>query len=263
MKKTTIEAWNEIFNIYEWYKSVEFIGNPNLNSLFKIFILIFLFVLIITLFKKEQKDSNTEIPTSNNVVNLPVSQNINNCISREDLNFQIDKSDKEIIKVVEDNKKLIAETLAKVNQEIDLSWMESCERILKISNNLQKNLNYYAQRNCEISKFQYYTHLHFRSMIAADIVYNEYKKIKQSCFDINKILYGNNLKLNNYRKQIKKQKYELEKIKEFYYKRVTDLNDKTATLRDKIGKECGKKGYKWWLERTRHKRENSSKNIRK
>lgn len=159
------------------------------------------------------------------------------------------------ISTIQKNKRQIADTLKKANQDIDLSWLDSCNRILRIANTLDHNLTYYAHKNLEMSKFHYYTHLHFRAMIAADFVHREYKKIDQSFTEINRFIvrmkptptfYG------DYKNFIHSKKNQIKSIRNLSLNRLHSMNHQTEILRDKIGKECGKRGYEWWLERKKH-----------
>lgn len=62
------------------------------------------------------------------------------------------------------------------DKEVNAAWLNSYEKIIRISTNLDDNLKYHKQKNLEQVKFQYYTSLHFRSMIAANITYKECKE---------------------------------------------------------------------------------------
>lgn len=108
-----------------------------------------------------------------------------------------------------------------------------------------------------MSKFQYFAHLHFRSMLAANIVYKDYQKMDESFKEVNKFIV--NMKSNpifkgDYKTQVYKSKEQIQAIRKLYLDRIHKMNHQTGILRDKIRAECGEKGYKWWLERTRHKR---------
>lgn len=90
---------------------------------------------------------------------------------------------------------------------ISTAWLDSCEKVIKVSANLDNNLKYYRKKNLETTKFQYYTSLHFRSMIAADIAYKHYKEIKENIKAIGQVISNvekGNKKIGVSVKQLKK-----------------------------------------------------------
>ena len=124
-------------------------------------------------------------------------------------------------------------------------------KVIKVSSNLDENLNAHARKNLEISKFHYYTSLHFRSMIAADIVYKEEKDILASFDEINKLIVsvkqGNRTGLS--KAQLHDAKDALKELKNAFIDRRKNLNKQTGYFRDKIGKECGARGEEWYADR--------------
>lgn len=286
MKKILNSLWDKISHVFDIFNSVRIIDNPAINLALKIGILLVAFLIIKAVFKSffgssaqppkptgtPPKPANTTPkPTSTppkpanttpkplntppKPISTPAPKTIDECASQDDLKFQMDKAEEEIISTIQKNKQQIADTLKKANQDIDLSWLDSCNRILRIANTLDHNLTYYAHKNLEMSKFHYYTHLHFRSMIAADFVHREYKKIDQSFTEINRFIvrmkptptfYG------DYKNFIHSQKNQIKSIRNLSLNRLHSMNHQTEILRDKIGKECGKRGYEWWLERKKH-----------
>lgn len=262
MKTIINNLWNQIIHIYNLFNSIKIIANPIVNFTLKIVIVLLVFMIVKTILKNIFKPKkNTYHPYE--PVRQPATpqkpsfapKTIDECISQEDLEFQLDKATKEIINTIQKNKQQIVDTLKKANQRIDVSWMESCNKILKISNTLDNNLAYYAKENLESSKFQYYAHLHFRSMVAADIVHKEYEKVEQSYQEINTFIVRMKSRpefRGNYKAQIHEQKDQIKLIRNIYLDKVHNMNHETGILRDKIGAECGERGRKWWLERTRY-----------
>lgn len=108
----------------------------------------------------------------------------------------------------------------------------------------------------EYAKFQYYTSLHFRSMIAANIVYKEYEEIDSNFKKINELIVNmakNKKSIGLSKAQIYSAKDALKELRKVFLSRVHELNHETEKLRDKIGKECGEKGRIWWMERMKNR----------
>lgn len=277
--------WDKIIYGYNLFMSLRFTNNTFANFIIKagILLVIYFLVKIIVkgIFTKPDEKPRQEVPVSVPIKHLgmtdnpvskqpvqstpiknkriqteePVLKSIEECISQDDIKFETDKADQEIIEVIQKNKKQIADTLKKANQKLDLSWMDSYHNILKVSNALDRNLIFYSRKVLEQNKFHYYTQLHFRSMRAADFVYKEYEKVGMSLFAIKE--FENHIKKNpaikkEYKKMISSQRDQIGSIRNYYLKRVQSLNAQTAKLRDKIGAECGKRGYEWRLKRMEH-----------
>ncbi len=259
--------WDKILHIYEMLHSIEITSNSIANFAIKTGILLIIFIIIKTILKNIFRPHRQSVPARQSVPvrqSAPPAQNrytkstrtIEECISNEDLKFQMAKTEEEILIAIQKNKQEIKNTLRKANQTVDVSWLDSCDKILRISNTLDNNLAYYRRRNLEISKFQYYANLHFRSMVAADIVHSEYEKVDRSFKEMNNFIVR--MKSNpefrgNYKTQVHGQKDQIKLIRGSYLDRVHNMNHETEILRDKIGSECGERGKKWWIERTRYK----------
>lgn len=260
LKNIINNIWNKIHDfwsmIYDLFDSIVIIDNSIANLVLKIGIILFVLIILKAIINSIFKPLGGNKPGPP-LPPGPSPRTIDECISQEDIKFQLDKAEEEILNAIQRNKQQIADTLRKANQAIDVSWLESCNKVLRVSNTLDNNLAYYAKKNLEMSKFQYYAHLHFRSMIAADIVHREYEKVDRSYTEINRFIV--NMKSNqrfkgSYKAQIHEQKDQIKLIRKSFLDRVHHMNHETAVLRDKIGAECGKRGREWWLERTRHKR---------
>lgn len=258
MKAIINNIWNKIVQIYGIFNSIKIISNPILNFVLKTVIILVIFLILKAILKSIFRPYRpTYVPESRRVRPLPTQNSIDECISQEDLKFQMDQAEEEILNTIQRNRQQIADTLKKANQRIDVSWLDSCNKILRISNTLDNNLAYYAKRNLETSRFQYYTHLHFRAMLAADIVHKEYEKIDRSFKEMNQFIVK--MKSHpefrgNYKTQVYQQKDQIKSVRSSFLNQVHHLNHETEIIRDKIGRECGDRGRRWWLERTRHKR---------
>lgn len=262
MKTIINNIWDKILQIYEVFNSIVIVSNPIANLAMKIGALLVILLIIRAILKSifrphkyTYQPSRQSMPSKPKQYTAQV-RTIEECISKEDLKFQLAKAEEEILNTIQKNKQEIKDTLRKANQTIDVSWVDSCNKILKVSNTLDNNLAYYGRRNLETSKFQYYANLHFRSMLAADFVYSEYRKIDRSFSEINAFIVRMKSRpefRGNYKTQVHGQKDQIKSIREICLNRVHDMNHKTEILRDKIGSECGERGRKWWIERTRHK----------
>lgn len=82
-------------------------------------------------------------------------------------------------------------------------------------------------------------------MIATDITYKEYLKINANFEVINKLIANiakTGLRTRMSKDQIYSAKDSLKELRKTFLNRVHQLNQQTATLRDKIGNECGTRG---------------------
>ncbi len=222
--------------------------------LFWIFLILILVLIIFIISKKGKTNRNSSYAGK---TYPPVSklQRIEDCVSTEDIQYQISSETQRIIDTVEESKDVIKNAMAAANREINTAWLNSYEKVIKISANLDENLRYYAKNNLVQSKFQYYAGLHFRSMIAADIVHKEYCEIDANFNDINNLIVTiaktqNTTGLS--KAQIFSAKDALKELRKIFLNRVRELNKETAILRDKIGQECGERGRRWREERMRN-----------
>lgn len=215
-----------------------------------LFLVLFIFVFI----KKRKTDNNSSY-NKNTYSPIRNTQRIEDCVSTEDVQYQISSDTQRVIDNVEASKNMLRSAIIAANNEVNTAWLNSYEKVIKISANLDKNLKYHAKNNLEQSKFHYYTSLHFRSMIAADIVHKEFCEINANFKDINNLILtiaktGNTTGLS--KAQIFSSKDTLKELRKIFLNRVHELNKETAILRDKIGKECGERGRRWREERMRN-----------
>ena len=76
-------------------------------------------------------------------------------------------------------------------------------------------------------------------MLAADITYKEILKINENYEEINKLIFDiakTGKKVNVSKEQIYSVKDSLKELRKVFLNRVHELNQQTATLRDKIGR---------------------------
>ena len=230
-------------------------------------VLIVLFAIIITIVvissdEKSPKPKNESSPVRPNTTTTykqipPIYKphRIEDCISTDDRQYQISYETQRIIDSIEESKTTIKNAITVANATVSTAWLNSYARIIKISNNLDENLKYYSQKKLEISKFQYYTSLHFRSMIAADIAYKEYRNIDDSYNEINKLIVNMAQTKKNIgisKTQVYAAKDAMKELRKTFLNRVHELNHQTELLRDKIGQECGERGRKWREDRMRN-----------
>lgn len=215
-----------------------------------LFLALFIFVFI----KKRKTDNNSSYD-KNTYSPIRNIQRIEDCVSTEDVQYQISSDTQRVIDNVEASKNMLRSAIVAANNEVNTAWLNSYEKVIKISTNLDKNLKHHAKNNLEQSKFHYYTSLHFRSMIAADIVYKEFCEIDANFNDINNLIVTiaktrNTTGLS--KAQIFSAKDTLKELRKVFLNRVHELNKVTETLRDKIGLECGERGRRWREERMRN-----------
>lgn len=219
-----------------------------------IFWVLFIIILVLLIFILSKKGkTNDDPPDIYNPYIKP--QRIEDCVSAEDIQYQISSETRRIIDTVEKSKDIIKSAMLAANNEVNTAWLSSYEKVIKISANLDENLRYHAKNNLVQSKFHYYTSLHFRSMIAANIVHKEFCEIDANFNDINNLIVTiaktrNTTGLS--KAQIFSAKDTLKELRKAFLNRVHELNKETAALRDKIGRECGERGRRWREERMRH-----------
>lgn len=180
---------------------------------------LFIFLLLIRFFSRKELN---EVNSSKKQL-----EKIEDCISKEDMQFQISSEKKRVLSVVEENKSNIEKAMKAAHCRVSEQKLKSYERTLEISTNLEKNLRYYQEKNLKNSKFHYYTNLHFRSMKAADIMYKEYKEIELTFNKINKLKYVKGLS----DEQLKSTKKTLFLLKNALIKQVHSLNHKTENIK--------------------------------
>lgn len=226
-----------------------------------IFIIVaIIFIVLIFLVPKRKKsgeNKKTNYTAKQYYAPTTKQRRIEDCISKEDFQYQTSYEVKRVISAVESRKTAIKNATIASNNNVSTAWLNSYEKVIKISGNLDENLKYHSNRALEQSKFHYYTNLHFRSMIAADITYKEYLKINDNFEAINNLIVDiakTGRKTGMTKEQIYSAKDSLKELRRVFLNRVHQLNQQTATLRDKIGRECGTRGQQWRIERMRNHR---------
>lgn len=218
-------------------------------------LLVLFLVFIIFVYTKKRKADISSSYVNNTYTPTHKPKRIEDCVSTEDIQYQISSETQRVIATVESSKNIIKSAMVAANKEVNTAWLNSYEKVIKISANLDENLRYHAKNNLVQSKFHYYTSLHFRSMIAADIVHREFREIDANFNDINNLIVTiaktrNTTGLS--KAQIFSAKDALKELRKVFLNRVHELNKETAILRDKIGKECGERGRRWREERMRN-----------
>lgn len=221
-----------------------------------IFIVIVIVIIALVVYLKKRNKSMPETTRKNTAVSNKTVR-IEDCISNEDLQYQMSREMQRIINTIDSSRTAIKTVSAEANKEINTAWLNSYKKIITVSTNLDENLKYYSKKSLEQSRFQYYTSLHFRSMLAADITYKEFLKINENFEEINKLIVDiakTGKKVNMSKEQIYSVKDSLKELRKVFLNRVHELNQQTATLRDKIGRDFGKRGEIWRAERMKNHR---------
>lgn len=181
---------------------------------------------------------------------------IKNCVSHEDKRYELNLTDKKMIEKLDSNKTDIQQAIKISKGRIHASWLSSHNEIIRVSSNLEANIRAYESGKLDTKKFTYYCGLHFRSMLAADFSYKEYKQIESTFNEINEtlLLIGKGkLKVSKDEKKVLYGlKDEIKDIKNYWKSRVNILNQKTGEWRRKIGSECGERGRQWERARMNH-----------
>lgn len=216
----------------------------------KLYIIIGLVIIVgLILIFSRKKSKNTAL----DVIRV---KRIEDCISKEDVNYQISYETQRVLSAIEENEATIKKAMAIADRNVSTAWINSYKKVVKIATNLDQNLKFHSSKHLEYSKFQYYTSLHFRSMIAADITYKEYKEIDSNFQKMNELIVvmaksKNNMGLS--KAQIYLAKDALKALRKVFLNRVHELNHQTEKFRDKIGIECGERGRIWWEERMKNR----------
>lgn len=152
-----------------------------------------------------------------------------------------------------DKKRII--TTGKQKLTLDLKWSESLGDLLEATDIVYSNADMVGKNLMNESRFRYYCGLHFRSHMADQLCREKIDVINQECNKINNLLdmlndRNNPLRLpkNEYNQVITIKKAMIMSLK-LLKDRSKRLSIQTGNIRDKIGQECGKRGYEWWLKR--------------
>ncbi len=134
----------------------------------------------------------------------------------------------------------------------DFSWSDDLQELMEATEVLYTNAQMNCNRRLDSERFHYYTNLHFRSFIAADLCHAKIGEMRP-CYDrVNLTLKRLNDRSDPLRvskedyNQIVRIKDSIKALIAFLSERVSSLNVQTGILRDKIRDECGTGGRKWY-----------------
>lgn len=216
---------------------------------------VFLIVLLVIIFLKKynikKKRKHARFSKKN-------TYTVKDCISNEDLQFKIDSYQKKLENELEKNKRLIQEAKQKGYIKASTEWTERFQELTKVSNTLNKNLEYENSRRLINDKFHRYTNLHFRSVIMGNLAYSDYIDSKKVRDEINKLLVAIGKKQVRVTASEKRELYNIKdtcvETTKYLYERMVSIQDNTGTLRDKIRDECGGRGNEWYRKITMNKK---------
>ena len=229
----------------------------------KIVVIIIIIIIIgIIITQKEDHRANCSNKSNsfrrNESINNNVIKTINDCYSSEDIQYKMSNYENQLVNEIDGMRKNIDNAKKLSNDRIKTYWLDSYKQVLSISNMLEKNLQEQKNRLLSSAKFQYYVNLHFRSMIAADITYKEYKSVDESFREINQLLLSiknGKIKVNRDTKnELFRVKDKTKELHNILLNRVHQLNRQTEEFKKKIGSECGERGKRWQAERERNKK---------
>ena len=196
---------------------------------------------------------NTNASNNNSYVPRRSTHSLQDCISYDDLHYNIDAKQRQLEAQVEKNKRLVEDAKRQGYLTVSTAWMNRFNQLVEVSNTLNQNLIYENQRRLLNDKFHRYTSLHFRSMIMGNLAHEDYLEAKQGRNQISDVLVAIGQKKIHVSQSEKERLYQLKDMfKEstaFLYNRMTSINHETCELREKIGRECGERGRKWRDER--------------
>ena len=179
-------------------------------------------------------------------------------IDSEDTVRQISKETKAITEELDpyaDKKQVTVEpTNNRSTLSIDLSCFKNLSDLLKATDIVYSNAELNGKNRMNESRFHYYCRLHFRSHMADQYCRQKKEEIKTEYTNVNNLIVQ--LKALGVSKD---QHDQIIKIKDLMKNTIALLNERSArlasqtgTIRDKIGSECGQRGYEWWLERKKN-----------
>jgi hypothetical protein len=172
------------------------------------------------------------------------------CRSNEDIVFQPDQQQRQIINAIEQNRAIIEEAKRKGYIKTSTAWTTRYRELSNTANMLQKNLEAENATRLNSSKFRRYTSLWHRSVICADYAYEDYVASKETRNEIGELLVA--IGKGDVRVS-RSEKNNLYTIKDAckestrnLYDRMIAIENNTAMLREKIKMECGKQGKEWY-----------------
>lgn len=93
-------------------------------------------ILIIFIISKKGKTNRNSSYAGKTYPLVSKPQQIEDCVSTEDVQYQISSETQRIIDTVEESKDVIKSAMAAANREINTAWLNSYEKVIKISANL-------------------------------------------------------------------------------------------------------------------------------
>lgn len=139
--------------------------------------------------------------------------------------------------------------------EIYLGWSNQLRELLEATDIVYSNAEMTGRNIMNKNRFHYYCNLHFRSHLADSLCRQKKDEIKPEYTKINELIKRLNDKSDPLRvskndyNQIVAVKDAMKMVLNLLSERSNRLSIQTGTIRDKIGQECGKRGYEWWLKR--------------
>lgn len=127
MKNIIHSLQKEFLHIFDLFNSIKLLSNPILNLVLKIGILFIAITIIISILKKlfshkKYREYNSYNPPNNYTYNKVITKpkTIDDCISSEDIKYQLNQAEEDIINTIERNKKQIADTIKKQTKHLIL-----------------------------------------------------------------------------------------------------------------------------------------------
>ena len=231
-----------------------FTSNPSVS--FVIGILILLLLIWLCTGKKEKRP-----PAASPATRRPrPASTLNDCISEEDLSFQIDDRQKALEQELSKSREKIAEAKRKGYIKASVTWTERFDRFTEVSNTLYKNLEYENSKKLVQSKFHRYTSLHFRSMLLGDLAHQDYMESKKIRDEIGGLLVEIGKKKVTVSRADKAELYQIKdtcvKTTKYLYDRMVKVQLQTRKLKEKIRDECGARGREWYDKLESNKQRN-------
>jgi hypothetical protein len=151
--------------------------------------------------------------------------------------------------------KVKVESTNKKPVSINLICFKDLSDLLKATDIVYSNAEMTGQNRMNESLFHYYCHLHYRSHLADQLCRQKCGEISAEFSNVNALIVRLNDKNDPLR--VPKDQYDqiirikdlMKNIRNLLHERSNRLAIQTGIIRDKIGRECGERGYKWWLER--------------
>lgn len=190
-----------------------------------------------------------------NLINEQIVASIRKCESKEDVQYKLIEAETAVERKIQQTRAVVQEARQQGYIKLSTEWMKRFDELIEVSNTLNQNLILENNRKLQMNKFYRYNDLWFRSMLMGDIAYNDYTSALASLDEIGTVLVSIDKGKIHVGRTEKTKLYEIKdafkEARDVLLKRVQAINAQTATLRDKIGAECGERGKQWWSERMR------------